>query len=40
MMGQSAFSAYYWIIYIWFAAGVLLIGIPAVIQIIRILRNK
>jgi hypothetical protein len=40
MMGQTAFTAYYWLIYIWFVIGVLLIAIPAIGQIIKIMRHK
>jgi hypothetical protein len=40
MMGQTAFSAYYWLVYVWFAVGVLLIAVPAVGQIIRVVRHK
>lgn len=33
MMGETGLGIYFWGVYIWFCTGVLLIGIPAVIEI-------
>lgn len=40
MMGETAFSAYFWGVYIWFAIGATVIGIPAIVQMIKLLVKK
>jgi hypothetical protein len=40
MMSETTFGIYYWGIYAWFVIGVALIGIPAIVQIIKVIRNK
>lgn len=40
MMSETAFSAYFWGVYIWFAIGATVIGIPALIQIVKMLTKK
>jgi hypothetical protein len=40
MVGETFFEIYYWAIYVWFVAGALLIGVPAIIQLAKFLVKK
>ena len=40
MMSETAFDIYYWGVYVWFAIGACLIGIPAIIQVVKMLTKK
>jgi hypothetical protein len=40
MISETFLGIYFWGTYIWFLVGVLLIGIPATIQLYRIFKKK
>jgi len=40
MVSQTFLGIYFWGVYVWFVAGVLIIGIPAIIQVGKMLSKK
>jgi hypothetical protein len=40
MMNQFFFSGYYIFVYIWFLAGIIAIGIPAIVELVRMLTRR
>jgi hypothetical protein len=40
VMSEAMLGAYYWGTYIWFVVGALVVGIPAVIQLCKLLSAK
>jgi hypothetical protein len=40
MASEAFVGGYFWGVYVWFVLGVLLIGIPAICEIARVIRNK
>jgi hypothetical protein len=40
MLNQFFFSAYYIVVYIWFLAGIIAIGIPAILELFRMLTKR
>lgn len=40
MASEAFVGAYFWGVYVWFAIGAILIGIPAIGEIFRVVKNK
>ena len=40
MVSEAFVGTYFWGVYVWFVVGALLIGIPAIAEIIKIIGNK
>jgi len=40
MLSQTLLGVYFWGVYVWFVCGAVLIGIPAIVEVVKLLFKK